>query len=452
MRFDTLIAWAVALAGVSAQCEFTGGNYYCSQTNKVTFQNVGFSGSYMDVTNMDESTGKCTQKEYDFSGALSPLDEELSFHFRGPLKLKQFGVYYPAGSNNKKRDEEDCVSTQHVHHKHVKRATAYVTQTVRVDQFGNKVPAVETTTPSSTDAGAESQPTSSSEAAPEAPSSEASSSEGSASSPSSSSSASASGSGSGSDSSSTAGASTGDWVRSSYFTPGNADNCTFLNYHGGSGSGVWSSKFGNSLSYANSDNSGASSSAVALDDVTIGSNKEFVIMSGLKCGDNSEQGKCGYYREGIPAYHGFNGKEKLFVFEFEMPTDGSSGFNADMPAIWALNAKIPRTLQYGDATCSCWKTGCGELDLFEVLTSGSNKMIAHLHSGQGANGGMGGGGGSQDYFSRPTSNSMKAAVLFTESQIFVTTVDEDFGSVLDSNTIKSWIQGASSGSVAKLAN
>ncbi|CAI4282422.1 BPK_collapsed_G0003770.mRNA.1.CDS.1 [Saccharomyces cerevisiae] len=28
------------------------------------------------------------------------------------------------------------------------------------------------------------------------------------------------------------------------------------------------------------------------------------------------------------------------------------------PAIWFIESKIPRTLQYGDASCSCWKTGC----------------------------------------------------------------------------------------------
>ena len=81
---------------------------------------------------MDESTGKCTQQSYSFSGNLSPLDEELSVHFRGPLTLLQFGVYYPSSSGNSKRqiDDQDC-NVKHVHHKH-KRATevVQVTQTV----------------------------------------------------------------------------------------------------------------------------------------------------------------------------------------------------------------------------------------------------------------------------------------------------------------------------------
>ena len=52
---------------------------------------------------MDEDSGSCSQETKTFSGKLAPLDEELSAHFRGPLKLLQFGVYYPSsGSNNKK--------------------------------------------------------------------------------------------------------------------------------------------------------------------------------------------------------------------------------------------------------------------------------------------------------------------------------------------------------------
>ena len=170
-------------------------------------------------------------------------------------------------------------------------------------------------------------------------------------------------------------------------------------------------------------------------------------MCSSKCRGNS----CGYYREGIPAYHGFGGADKLFIFEFEMPSDNSGGssFNYDMPAIWMLNAKIPRTLQYGDASCSCWKTGCGELDLFEILSAGSDKLICHLHDGQGSSNGYGG-GGSQDYFQRPTSGSMKAAVVFSGSSIQVVQVDDstNFGSVLSSSTVSGWT--SQSGSKASI--
>lgn len=65
---------------------------------------------------------------------------------------------------------------------------------------------------------------------------------------------------------------------------------------------------------------------------------------------------------------GFAGPNKIFFFEFDMPLDGNQGFNGDLPAIWTLNAQIPRTLQYGKAECSCWQSGCGEFDVSSVKT------------------------------------------------------------------------------------
>jgi hypothetical protein len=111
-----------------------------------------------------------------------------------------------------------------------------------------------------------------------------------------------------------------------------------------------------------------------------------------------------------------------------MPSDGSSGFNADMSAAWFLNAQIPRTLQYGNAQCSCWTTGCGEFDAFEILSSGSNFLTTTIHSWQGT-GTQFGGGGCSDYFSRPLAGSMKAAIIFSSSTETIQTV------VLDSSVV-----------------
>jgi hypothetical protein len=57
---------------------------------------------------------------------------------------------------------------------------------------------------------------------------------------------------------------------------------------------------------------------------------------------------------------GFDGADKIFMIDFSMPMDGNSGFNGDMPALWILNADIPRTAQYGPEDCNCWSSGCGE--------------------------------------------------------------------------------------------
>lgn len=92
-----------------------------------------------------------------------------------------------------------------------------------------------------------------------------------------------------------------------------------------------------------------------------------------------------------------------------MPLTGQGGFNGDMPAIWLNNAKIPLTSQYGtNANCSCWSSGCGEFDLFEVLDSGNTRCKSTLH--------MSPAGGSSDYFLRPTEGAITAAVVFTGSR------------------------------------
>ncbi|KAK6462178.1 beta-1,6-N-acetylglucosaminyltransferase [Scheffersomyces coipomensis] len=442
---------AALTSTVSAGCTLDGGNYYCSQTNKITYPGLGYSGSYQDVTDMNEQTGVCTQQSLAFSGNLSPLDEELSIHFRGPIKLLQFGVYLPAGTSNTKRDEqavadiadEDC-ETRHVHHQH-KRATEIleVTETVYVNINGQTV---ESSTTVATSVAAPppivnsvppQEPVTSTPTTAAAPPTTLTTS---------STSSTTSTSSTSNTSSPQSSAAAGDWEQVAYYSPGSANNLVFMNYYGGSGSGVWSSSFGNSLSYANADASGGSSTPVALGSNLVPSNNEYVIFSGQQCSGDD----CGYYRSGIPAYHGFGGDQKIFVFEFEMPTDtgASGGLNFDMPAVWLLNAKIPRTLQYGAATCSCWLTGCGELDLFEILDSGDNRLISHLHDGQGSNGSAQGGGGSQDYFSRPTSGSLAAAVIFQGNSVSILEVANSFDAVLSSETVQGWIN--QSGSVATI--
>lgn len=73
-----------------------------------------------------------------------------------------------------------------------------------------------------------------------------------------------------------------------------------------------------------------------------------------------------------------------------------------------LNAQIPRTLQYGNADCSCWNTGCGEFDIAETLSSGSVFMKSTLHTNTP--------GGNSDYLVRPTTGTMKLAVIFDASE------------------------------------
>lgn len=470
MRFSTSVLATLTSAlfsasTVDAGCQYIGGNTYCNSVSAVQYKNLGFSGSYMDVTSMDESSCECSQSQLSFSGSMAPLDEELSVHFRGPIKLKQFGVYYPSGSSYAKRDEgaaEECTTTKHVHHQH-KRAPVVeyqeITKTVYKDINGNIIDSVPdgltvatgesaslTTLTTSTVDNQSSETTSADQTSVAAQTTlttadSTSTSDSTSTKDSTTTTSSSSGSN---------GNTSGSWIRSSYYSPGSGDNVVFMNNQGGTaGSGTWSSCFGNSISFAASNGIDGASSAQALDDVLIGSNHEYMIFSGESCTSSS----CGYYRDGIPAYQGFAGADKIFVFEFQMPegSGDSSVYNYDMPAIWLLNAKIPRTLQYGNSDCSCWSTGCGELDLFEILSAGSDKLTNHLHSGQGASSNSNsGGGGSADYIARPYDQTMKAAAVFKDSSVSIVVLDDstDFGSSLSSGTVDDWFN--TQGSTANL--
>lgn len=112
-----------------------------------------------------------------------------------------------------------------------------------------------------------------------------------------------------------------------------------------------------------------------------------------------------------------------------MPLDGQTGFNGDMPAIWLLNAQIPLTLQYGNAACSCWTSGCGEFDIMEVLDSGDSRCKSTLHGNVA--------GGDSAYIERPTSSSMKLAVTMANSQATIKVLDSsyDFSSGLTSSQV-----------------
>lgn len=124
-----------------------------------------------------------------------------------------------------------------------------------------------------------------------------------------------------------------------------------------------------------------------------------------------------------------------------MPLTGNTAFNGDMPAIWLNNAQIPLTSQYGtNPDCSCWTSGCGEFDIFEVLDSGDTKCKSTLH--------MAPAGGSSDWFQRPIHESIVVAVIFAgeveKAVIRVLPKDTQFGSFISGNQVNEWVTGPSS--------
>ena len=392
------------LIGLAAaqSCSYVAGNWYCAETEQVTYTGLGSTaGSYQRVTGMDAESCTCTKSTQSFSGSLSPLDEDLSVHFRGPVTLKQFAVYSLTSSSSSGSVKRRQLDNAQANYTLINPISYISTQSTTVGT-STTAPVVVVTTSSSAQTLVTSTSTTSAAAGP----------------------------------TSTGGGSGGSWQRTSYYNAaaGSSDNVVFMNNMGGvAGSGTWSSCFGNSLSFASSDGVGAASSPQILADVTIPSNTEYSIFSSEKC----TTATCGYVAPGVPAYRGFAGADKLFLMEFGMPIDTAAGnntFNGDMPAVWMLNGQIPRAQQYG--ACSCWQTGCGELDLFEALNSGSRNLTTTLHTT------LGGGGGSSNYFARPTTGTIKAAVVFTSAtkQISVIVLPQatSFDAVVSGDVAQSW--------------
>lgn len=382
----------LAVAGsVSATCtNIVDSIPYCNEVPSITYDNVGFSGTYQAVSYMNSETCECKFTPKPFSGPLAPLNEELSLHFRGPITVKKIAVYQPRGSA-KKRSEHLKRHQHHAKRRAATTTTTTVTSTVTVvweeptasakldEDFRGKGKSEDKSSEDESDKSSPApvvKPPKQKEPVQEEETGD------------------------------------GDLARVGYWSDeGDSNGLTFMNHRGGQGSGIFDYCWGNSISYADKTLQSGSAKPQTPDAISLSSNQEFIVMSDIPC---SEGDGCGYHLPGIPAYHGFGGGRKIFAFEFSMPAGGAGGFNGNMPAIWLLNANIPKTAQYG--ACSCWDTGCGELDVFEVLQGKHDGVKTHYHSKQGAKGGKYGGGGSPDFFKRPFSETIKVIVEFNGSK------------------------------------
>lgn len=355
----------------STESEVSGGNSYGRAVKAISYSNVGHSGSYNKITSMDG--GACSSEPKAYNGPLAPLDEEVSLHFRGPMKLNKVAAYTKNGGSSK-REVNGGAHSRHRRHANFydKREPADIVHTAGKGAVSG-----------------------------------------------------------------------GTYNRVGYYdaSSGSADGITFLGNYGGSGSGTFDSNYGSSLSYLNADGNGGTSSPTVLSNKLIGSNEEFAIYTDKECSGD----ECGYVRPGAVAYHGFDGADKIFMFDFSMPHDDSTGFNGDMPAIWMLNAQIPRTLQYGESTCSCWESGCGEFDIMEVLTPGEDRCKTTLHTNTP--------GGSSDYFERPTSGDMQVAVVMNSADGTINVVElpqgTDFSGSLSADQVNSFLTAYSGDEVSE---
>ncbi|KAF2230772.1 hypothetical protein EV356DRAFT_435485, partial [Viridothelium virens] len=403
--------------------------------------------SYNKVVEWDWENGQCSQAQQPYNGPMSPLDEEVSMHFQGPMYLRQFAVYTPSASTESGKSKRQLT---HLHgHGHrafhdMKKerkiqeravgdivyatidgqlvswinsysgppapatatggrepvamspasiaAPAYTADTTMALAPAAPLPAaapppVAAHPPPAAPPPAAAPPAAAPPAAdppPAAPSSIGS----------------------------------GAWSQIAYLNTKQAKShsfgISFLNKLG------VLDAFGLTLAYAAADGT----ATVALQNETpesnyyIPSNSEIVMMSDKKC-DASD---CmGALRTPGMSFHGWPGAEKAFFIEFSMPDDGiTTPPNGNKPAIWMLNAQIPRSVQFGNAECSPWSTGGGELDVFEVLESGNPNATVTLHSNIN--------GGGNAIFERPTDKNspIKFAVVFYDNGAHMQILDESF--------------------------
>ena len=103
--------------------------------------------------------------------------------------------------------------------------------------------------------------------------------------------------------------------------------------------------------------------------------------------------------EGLPGF------ARVLLFEFSMPDKPQhNNGGGNKPAVWLLNSRIPNMAQYFD--CNCWKSGCGELDVFEVLAPGQDKALSTFHLGD-----DGKSAGDANYFRRPKGGPITVALV-----------------------------------------
>ncbi|PCH35681.1 hypothetical protein WOLCODRAFT_28063 [Wolfiporia cocos MD-104 SS10] len=190
------------------------------------------------------------------------------------------------------------------------------------------------------------------------------------------------------------------WSRVSNWAKGEeATNLVFMNNEGGNGSGEWSICAGNSQSYADDAWTGGAAAPTTSSSGWLPGGNEINIMTNQTC----EAAECSGFSRGT-ANHGW-ADSKMFVFTFDMP---SSSDASQLPAIWALNAQVVRSAQYG---CNCRgegaNGGCGELDILEVISADTpDQAISEIYSFKGAT------GSGANTFARPTGASATYSVVF----------------------------------------
>ncbi|KAI1515578.1 TOS1 [Pyrenophora tritici-repentis] len=227
-----------------------------------------------------------------------------------------------------------------------------------------------------------------------------------------------------------------NWSRVAYYTSASPAKATGISFQANLGDPAKSgTAFGNSLSYVNSQGTTVAAQSLPFNGKILTSEYEIIVFSNKAC-----DGNCPYWRPNATAHYGWSGSSKAFFIEFQMdhyPNRGTDqGLLSDAPAYWFLNAAIPRVLQYGNdrnnIPCSCWSTGCGEFDAFELLSKGAERAKSTMHRQGNLE------GGDSNYFKRPIGKTMKFAVVWHYPHITAMVLDDrfDFSESMTDDAIK----------------
>ncbi|CAM9655367.1 unnamed protein product [Discosporangium mesarthrocarpum] len=215
-------------------------------------------------------------------------------------------------------------------------------------------------------------------------------------------------------------------TRTSRWKPTKSVNTIFMKNLGGleGCAGSWTPCGGNTQTYADSTGVGCAKEPTQFTGKLQG-DMEVNMMTSEEC---ASQSQCGYYRGvGMRGWAGGPDGTKMVVFQVDMPHCGEEGFDScayDRPAIWALNAKILRTTQYG---CNCrsgsgGNGGCGEFDVLEAIVGFeySDMLFTSVYDFKGT-------GRAPDdlYFPRPMSPTHYAAIFRGSNDSYLEVVQLD---------------------------
>lgn len=118
---------AMSLSSSTLAATNIGGNWYGQSVERIQYTNLGLGGTFEKVSDM--SNGQCKFEPVTYTGLSTGPLGEVSWHFRGPMHLKQFAFYTPGSSKSKRTVRPASAQRRHAH-LHQERAADLITATI----------------------------------------------------------------------------------------------------------------------------------------------------------------------------------------------------------------------------------------------------------------------------------------------------------------------------------